>query len=525
MRNVSRWGDTDVFPKPIDNHVIADVFDGFYGLLRAHDQDFKNKLAAAPPPTVKAATPVGYSGFRWATQIDPIWNAQLLAEVLDLAERIEETRLGEEVVFSHRLDPDYPDDRLFREDGYRRFVEASQRLAGNYEFVVSTDIADFYARANHHPLENAIEALPKQSGAAKRIIGILGAISRGRSYGLPIGGPGARILAELLLNRVDRQLFTSQIVFTRFADDYRLFAQSEDEAHSHLATLSDLLSSNEGLALQKSKTRVLSRHEFEATLSLPRPHGPPLSSAELKARKLLSFSLRFDPYSDDPVTDYERLESEVDKLDLVDLFSVELNKTRVDPQFTKKLLRAIQYAKPNVKGSIAESLCLNLPLLAPVYPQVMGAIKGLWNDLTVTARGRVTEELVRLQANNSYLLRPGISRAYTVRVLAGDDSQESEQALVALYNDPGSDAAVRRDVILAMAGRKAHWWLSGLLGNFDNLRSPAERRAFLISTAVMTEEAKHFLRRRRKSLSDLENLTCDWARSKHDNDSEWIPAI
>ena len=41
-------------------------------------------LARFSPLNVSSLTPVTYSGFRWATQIDPIWNAHFLACVLAL---------------------------------------------------------------------------------------------------------------------------------------------------------------------------------------------------------------------------------------------------------------------------------------------------------------------------------------------------------------------------------------------------------------------------------------------------------
>lgn len=76
-----------------------------------------------------------------------------------------------------------------------------------------------------------------------------------------------------------------------------------------------------------------------------------------------------------------------------------------------------------------------------------------------------------------------------------------------------------------MANRGARWWLSGLLGSFEDLRSPGERRAFLVSTAVMVEEAELFLRRRRRSLTPLESLAADWAQRCRSSDPTWKPPI
>ena len=94
---------------------------------------------------------------------------------------------------------------------------------------------------------------------------ILSAISDGASYGLPVGGPASRILSEILLNRVDRLLTLEQIKFGRFVDDFVVFAKSREDAYSALIRLSGFLLNNEGLSLQKSKTRVMTAAEFLGT--------------------------------------------------------------------------------------------------------------------------------------------------------------------------------------------------------------------------------------------------------------------
>jgi hypothetical protein len=476
-------------------------------------------------PLVVAAAPNGYSGFRWATQLDPLWNAYLLSATINLSTQIEDRRLPSDYVLSHRIDPSFPDGRLFVENAYAAFNERSIHEASSATHVVVTDIADFYSRVYHHRLENALEALPKVAGLQKKINAVLGRVAGNKSYGLPVGGPAARLLAELLLDRTDRLLLARRVHFLRYADDYRLFARSEDEAHGHLSTLAEVLATNEGLSLQKAKTRVMTTTEFVATVTVPSSHESRLSDKELSARQLLSFTLRFDPYSPTAAADYRRLEEEIDKIDLIDLFSVELGKSRVDPQFAKKLLKAVQYASPTTKSAVAESLALNLPLLAPVLPQTLASIKGLWNETQPVARAAIVATLVELCDANSYLLQTGVSRAYAVRVLAEDRTPPSEAALVSLYADPQSNPLVRRDVILAMASRGALWWLSDLMQRFQDLPSGWERRAFLASTQVMTEEAGHFLRKARRSLSPFDALTLEWAIDHRKADENWTPPI
>jgi retron-type reverse transcriptase len=64
---------------------------------------------------------------------------------------------------------------------------------------------------------------------------------------LPVGGPAARLLSELLLNRVDRLLTSENIKFCRFVDDYVVYTHSREEAQSALIKLTQLLIKNKGL--------------------------------------------------------------------------------------------------------------------------------------------------------------------------------------------------------------------------------------------------------------------------------------
>jgi hypothetical protein len=73
--------------------------------------------------------------------------------------------------------------------------------------------------------------------------------SNANSFGLPIGGPAARILSELTINQIDRLLLSTGVKFTRFADDYHIFAASRDDAYRHLNFLSEKLYTNQGLSL------------------------------------------------------------------------------------------------------------------------------------------------------------------------------------------------------------------------------------------------------------------------------------
>ena len=80
---------------------------------------------------------------------------------------------------------------------------------GDHDVILSTDISDFYPRIYHHRLENALNDATQNTEVVRRILFILAKLTPGEvSFGLPVGGHAARVLAEAVLNRTDRLLQT-----------------------------------------------------------------------------------------------------------------------------------------------------------------------------------------------------------------------------------------------------------------------------------------------------------------------------
>jgi hypothetical protein len=201
LRNIASFGDTDIFPFPLETHVFFDRLDDCRGLLQKLHENFNDFISSYPPATIVSLTQVGYTGFRWATQIEPFWNAYYLALLISIADQIELERIAvqEKVVFSYRYEWDDKTAKLFMDITWKDYRIHSLELSKNNQYVVTTDIADFYPRINHHRIENSLNRLPSPSDIPRRIMQLLSSFSKNVSYGLPIGGPASRILAELAL--------------------------------------------------------------------------------------------------------------------------------------------------------------------------------------------------------------------------------------------------------------------------------------------------------------------------------------
>ena len=70
VRNVARFGDTDVFPYPFENQIFAAREDEVVQILNDIHSSFDESIAGDPPLSVKSFTVVGYHGFRASTQTD-----------------------------------------------------------------------------------------------------------------------------------------------------------------------------------------------------------------------------------------------------------------------------------------------------------------------------------------------------------------------------------------------------------------------------------------------------------------------
>jgi|SRR6185369_4306177 len=341
LLNIFRHGDTDIFPFPFERYLFEEKLNETLDLLEFYHVNLEQALSQSPPLTLVKLSQVGYYGFRQATMIEPFWNAYFLGLVISLADSIEKTRIKEveKNVFSYRYQWDEAKGSLFKDTNWINYKKQCVEYSKSFAFTFQTDISNFYPRINHHKLENELKRIDT-TDVPKRILKLLSVFSGTISYGLPVGGPASRILAELALNHTDFHLKSRGLIFCRYADDYTIFCNDESEAYKTLILLSEKLS-NDQLGLQKDKTKIMSSEEFREIHQFidPKPKEDATSDEE---QKLLNISIRFDPYSATATEDYQALKEAVREIDIVGILSREVNKTRIDQTVTKQAVNAIK---------------------------------------------------------------------------------------------------------------------------------------------------------------------------------------
>jgi hypothetical protein len=521
VRNVAYWGDTDVLPFPLENHWFHDAEDAVVALLSDLDKSFNNRLNDYSIVYYRGLSNVGYLGYRASTQIDPIWNAYLLALAIELGPDVEAARIpvDRERVFSYRFMPDLERHTLFDPSvGWHSYQEAALERAAAGGFVLSTDISNFYPRVYHHRIENSLNAATNNNDAVRRVMEVLKRLNPASvSYGLPIGGNAARIIAEALLDRSDRLLLSRGVDFCRFVDDYVIFAQSEEQARQGLVYLSQVLLDHEGLSLSRQKTRLMTTAEFIGFSPAARPANAD-SEEEESARHFLKIRLKFDPYSPTADEDYERLAEELRRFDIVGMLARELRKSRIDEALTKQLVKSLKYLESDVLDSAVDSLFMNLHSLFPVFPTVAIVVKQVLDDLGEPVQKRVFATLRSLIQAETHVLQVPSNLAFAVRLLAHDPSEESEVILSRVY-DNSSNMMIRRDIVVAMAARGSAHWIADRMRDWTGL-SAWERRAILPGTYLLGDEGSHWRRNRRPELNQVDSAFLQWLGEKN-NGALW----
>jgi RNA-directed DNA polymerase len=177
-------------------------------------------------------------------------------------------------------------------------VRAAQRyIQSGRRWVADVDLAKFFDRVNHDVL---MERLSRRL-VDGRVLGLIrrylvaGVLADGvvveRHEGTPQGGPLSPLLANVLLDEVDKELEKRGLVFARYADDLNVYTRSKRAADDAMATLKRLFARLR-LQVNESKSTVARVWErkflgysfWVAAGRVIRPRVAPAALAEMKAR-------------------------------------------------------------------------------------------------------------------------------------------------------------------------------------------------------------------------------------------------
>ncbi|AMO37668.1 group II intron reverse transcriptase/maturase [Thauera humireducens] len=152
-------------------------------------------------------------------------------------------------VLQPRIDPTFSDHSYGFRPGRRAHdavLDAQRYVQDGYRVVVDVDLEKFFDRVNHDILMERL-ARRIEDKAVLRLIrcylvaGIMGGgVVMERFEGTPEGGPLSPLLANVLLDEVDRELERRGHRFVRYADDCNVYVRSRRAGERVLAGLTKL---------------------------------------------------------------------------------------------------------------------------------------------------------------------------------------------------------------------------------------------------------------------------------------------
>lgn len=120
---------------------------------------------------------------------------------------------------------------------------AQQYVQEGYRIVVDVDLSKFFDRVNHDILIDRLRKRVDDAGVIRLVraylnAGIMdGGVVVERAEGTPQGGPLSPLLANVLLDEVDRGLERRGLRFVRYADDCNVYVRSQKAGERVMALL------------------------------------------------------------------------------------------------------------------------------------------------------------------------------------------------------------------------------------------------------------------------------------------------
>jgi len=133
---------------------------------------------------------------------------------------------------------------------------------GGHQRVVDLDLEKFFDRVNHDKMMSLVRGRVADRRVTRLIrrylkAGMLtGDVYVPRSEGTPQGGPLSPLLANLLLDQLDRELEKRGHCFVRYADDVSIYVKSERAGRRVLQSVGNFLTKKLKLKVNESKSRV-----------------------------------------------------------------------------------------------------------------------------------------------------------------------------------------------------------------------------------------------------------------------------
>ena len=175
-----------------------------------------------------------------------------------------------------------------------------------YRYVLDADISGFFDNLSHATIMRELSEVVADGNILRLVekflkAGVMeGGKLRPTRVGTPQGGVASPLLANIALNVLDWHLQEHGFRFVRYADDFVVLCQSEEQAKEALAGVEHLLAERLGLALSPEKTKIARFHEgftflgFDIKSHFVRMRAKSVENFKTKVRQITQRSHNLD---------------------------------------------------------------------------------------------------------------------------------------------------------------------------------------------------------------------------------------
>lgn len=498
LAHLEAESDTDLFPRSFELTILwmheVDVIDALKKLdLGQHIWEQPRRFLVLKDDFA----------FRAACQLEPFDAVLFAALIRQIVPAIAARRGDKEGrrIFSYRTRPRAAG-ALYGEDRYQSFWRASKKVSASYRYVLVTDIADFYNQIYHHTVEQELRAANVPKDVFNALRNLMATCSATTSRGLPIGPHVSHLLAELSLRPLDDLLLQSGVKYHRYVDDFHMFFDTEEKAHSAYYEFARALDITKQLP-NHAKTKILPAAEFRALARKQLRGGA--AGAEATLVKGIRAAAKGS---------YRRAR----RTKLTPELQQRLTPERVEPILQKYLRKKADFAQLRwlfrrlaQTGSPAavNFVLTNFVRLLPAAGDVCRYLDAAAINVAHSDAVAIGEKVLALLPNpaiakNDYLL------VTLVHLFANSDKLNHLDRLIAVFDS--SQPAVQREIVLAAWRAGAGGWLRTLKTRTH--ADPWVRRAiFLGSTEWTDDEREHWTRSMKRGANSVDKFVLETVRN------------
>lgn len=146
--------------------------------------------------------------------------------------------------------------------------QVREYIRKGYRIAVDADLSKFFDTVDHDVLMNRVGRKVRD----KRVLRLIGSYLRagvvidGRRQdprkGVPQGGPLSPLLANILLDDLDKELEKRGHRFARYADDFVILVKSQSAGRRVMASIGRFLANHLKLSINRDKSKVASTNEI-----------------------------------------------------------------------------------------------------------------------------------------------------------------------------------------------------------------------------------------------------------------------